>query len=50
MNETDPKTKEEYPAWVLNENGEPILYIGRAELPSCWPPASVPFVIGKAKT
>lgn len=26
MNETDTKTKEEYPAWVLDENGEPIIY------------------------
>ena len=50
MNETDPKTNEEYPAWVLDENGEPIIYIEWAELPSCWAPASVPFVIGKAKT
>lgn len=50
MNETDPKTKEEYPAWVLDENGEPIIHIEWAELPSCWPPASLPFIIGKAKT
>ena len=35
MNETDPKTKDEYPEWVLDENGEPIIYIEWAELPSC---------------
>lgn len=26
MNQTDTKTKEEYPEWVLDENGEPIIY------------------------
>lgn len=50
MNQTDTKTQEEYPAWVLDENGEPIIYIELAELPSCWPLASVPFVIRKDKT
>lgn len=50
MNQIDHKTQEEYPAWVLDENGEPIIYIEWAELPSCWPPASVPFVIRKDKT
>ena len=50
MSQTDPKAKEEYPAWVLDENGEPIIYIEWAELPSCWLLASVPFVIGKDKT
>lgn len=49
MNETDPKTKEEYPAWVLDENGEPIIYIEWAELSSCCPLDSLPFIIGKAK-
>ena len=49
MNQTDPKTKEEYPEWVLDENGEPIIYIEWEELPSCWPPASLPFIIGKDK-
>lgn len=49
MNQIDHKTKEEFPAWLLDENGEPIIYIEWAELPSCWPPASLPFVIGKAK-
>lgn len=50
MNETDPKTKEEYTEWVLDENGEPIIYIEWAELPSCWTPSSLPFIIGKTKT
>lgn len=50
MNETDPKTNEEYPEWVLDENGEPIIYIEWAELPSCWTPSSLPFIIGKTKT
>lgn len=50
MNETDPKTQEEYPAWIMDENGEPIIYIEWAEFPSLYPPASLPFVIGKAKT
>lgn len=45
MDQTDHKPQEEYPSWIMDENGEPIIYQEWTESPTFWTPTFLQFII-----